>query len=291
MRQVPATAGRRPGKGEGGSGVGVVYIDEVFLLNTVVDYFLLLSAGKLTGETLRRGRMILSALLGGLYGALVYLPGWGFLREPLCQVAWAFGMTLLAFGGSRRLLRVSLSFLAVASAFAGVALALQLFAGGGPVLELKTILLAGAVCYALVPLVFRRSFRHGGRELAPAELRLGERRCRITALVDTGNTLTDPHTGRPVMVCEGEKVADLFPRGACPTAAELRDPVRALERRRGETGWRLLPYRAVGVEHGLLLAVRTDGARVGEEDYGPILVALSPTPVSDGGGYCALIGA
>lgn len=269
----------------------VVYVDEVFLLNTVVDYFLLLSAGRLTGEALRRGRMALSALLGGLYGALVYLPGWGFLEEPLCKVACAFGMTLVAYGGSRRFLRVSLAFLAVASAFAGAALALQLFAGGGPVLDLKTILLSGAVCYALVPLIFRRSFRHGGRELAPAELRLGERRCRITALVDTGNTLTDPHTGRPVMVCEGEKVAELFPAGTCPTPDELRDPVGAMERRRGEPRWRLLPYRAVGVDHGLLLAVRTDGAKVGEEDYGPILVALSPTPVSDGGGYCALIGA
>ena len=31
--------------------------------------------------------------------------------------------------------------------------------------------------------------------------------------------------------------------------------------------------------------------RVGREDYGAILVALSPTPVSDGGGYSALIGA
>ena len=64
----------------------------------------------------------------------------------------------------------------------------------------------------------------------------------------------------------------------------------ALARRRNGR-WRLLPYRAVGVEHALLLAVRVDNARVAGEDYGPILVALSPTPVSDGGGYSALIGA
>lgn len=272
----------------------VVYIDEVFLLNTLVDYLLLLSAARLTGEVLRRGRMALAALLGGLYAVLNYLPGWGFLCHPLCKLASALGMTLLAFGGSRRLLRVSLVFFGVAAAFGGGVLALQLAVGGGPVLDLKAVLLSAAVCYALVPLVFHRTARHGGRELAVAELRLGERSCRVTVLVDTGNTLTDPHTGRPVMVCEGEKVAGLFPEGECPTAGELLDPVGALERRQGRSGgtrWRLLPYRAVGVDHGLLLAVRTDGARVGREDYGPILVALSPTPVSDGGGYSALIGA
>ena len=42
---------------------------------------------------------------------------------------------------------------------------------------------------------------------------------------------------------------------------------------------------------GLLLAVRVDRARVGGEELGPLLVAMSPTPVSDGGSYRALIGA
>ena len=54
---------------------------------------------------------------------------------------------------------------------------------------------------------------------------------------------------------------------------------------------RLLPYQAVGVECGMLLALRLDDVRVGTEDYGGILVALSPTRLSDGGGYSALIGA
>ena len=94
------------------------------------------------------------------------------------------------------------------------------------------------------------------------------------------------------MVAEGEKLRDLFPAGECPAPAELQDPAAALERRKGESRrWRLLPYRAVGVPWALLLAVKVDRAQVGGEDYGPILVALSPTPVSDGGGYSALIGA
>ena len=50
-------------------------------------------------------------------------------------------------------------------------------------------------------------------------------------------------------------------------------------------------YRSVGVDRGLLLAVRVDQVQVGEEDRGPMLAALSPTPVSDGGGYRALLGA
>lgn len=52
----------------------------------------------------------------------------------------------------------------------------------------------------------------------------------------------------------------------------------------------MLPYRAVGVEYGMLLAVRTDRVELGSRKLEGLLVALSPTPVSDGGGYQALIG-
>ena len=55
--------------------------------------------------------------------------------------------------------------------------------------------------------------------------------------------------------------------------------------------FRLLPYRAVGVSSGMLLCFTADNVRIGDTDYGPITVALSPTPVSDGGGYTALWGA
>ena len=77
-----------------------------------------------------------------------------------------------------------------------------------------------------------------------------------------------------------------------PCQAELRDPSAALERlSNAGLRCRLLPYQAVGVECGLLLALRSDKVKVGGEDYGPLLVALSPTGLTDGGGYCALIGA
>ena len=52
---------------------------------------------------------------------------------------------------------------------------------------------------------------------------------------------------------------------------------------------RLVPYRAVGVSQGLLLAVRCE--RKGKDGkFAPALAAFSPTPVSSGGDYEALTG-
>lgn len=280
----------------------VVYIDALFLLNLAVNYLLLLAAGKLAGEPLHRLRMGAGAALGALYAAAVCLPGTGFLLHPLCKLGAGVLMLLAAYGHSRRLLRVSLVFFGVSAAFGGGIFAIAFLGGRGLTLkngvlysgmDLRLILLSAAGCYVLLTLVFGRAARHAPRELRTVWVRLGERQVSLTALVDTGHTLTDPVTGRAVLVAEGEKLSGLFPAGVEPEEEDLRDPARGLERlNRGALGvrFRLLPYRAVGVECGFLLAVRADSVRVGGEELGDILVALSPTPVSDGGNCAALIG-
>lgn len=283
----------------------VIYVDTLFLLNALVDYLLLLAAARLAGEPLRRWRFALGAGLGGLYAVAIFLPGLGFLAHPLCRLASAVLMLLAAYGGSRRLLRQGVLFAALTCAFGGGVVAIGLMGGTGlslgrgvfySALDLKVVLLSAAVCYGVLTLVFQRLARHSaaGGELVDIKLTLENRSAVLTALVDTGNTLADPVSGRPVVVAEGERLAPLFPREHRPGPADLRDPASALTRL-GTGVWRarfrLLPYRSVGVDRGLLLAVRVDGLELAGKGRGPALVALSPTPVSDGGGYQALIGA
>ena len=282
----------------------VIYVDTLFLLNALVDYLLLLAAARLAGEPLRRWRFALGAALGGVYAVAIFLPGLAFLAHPLCRLASAALMLLIAYGGSRRLLRQGVLFLALTCAFGGGVVAIGLLGGTGltlgngvfySALDLKVVLLSAAVCYGVITLVFQRIGKHSaaGGELVQARLRLGERSVDLTALVDTGNTLTDPVSGRPVVVAEGERAAPLFPWEHRPGPADLRDPAAAMTRL-GTGAWRsrfrLLPYRSVGVERGLLLAVKADGLELNGKERGSLLIALSPTPVSDGGGYQALIG-
>lgn len=288
----------------GDRAVQVIYIDSLFLLNTAVNYLLLLSAGRLTGELLCRWRIGLGGALGGLYAAAVFFPNTAFLLHPLVKVGVGVLMLLVAFGGSRRLLRITLVFFGVSAAFGGGIFALELLGGRGLTLsngifystmDLRLMLLSAAGCYVLLTMVFQRTAKHSPieRSLLPATLTFGDQQVQVTALVDTGNTLTDPHTNRPVMVVEGEKLMAFFPPELGVTPQQLHRPVAVMEGLvtplfRGRC--RLLPYQAVGVECGMLLALRLDCVVVGGEDYGGILVALSPTRVSDGGGYSALIG-
>lgn len=281
----------------------VVYLDTLFILNTLMDYLLLLAAARLAGEELRRVRMALSAMFGGIYAGASVLPGFGFLSGPLWQLVCALVMVLVGLGASRRLLRQTVIFFALAFAFGGGILAVSLLGGDGMPfgavpgvgLDIKVILLSGAVCYVVLTLGLKRVGSHGGErgELVRVCVRLRERQVYLTALRDTGNTLTDPVTGRGVLVVQGDSLSGLFQEGECPGREHLLHPadsIRRLDQGTLRGRLRLLPYRAVGVPCGMLLAVRVDSITVNGVDRGGVLAALSPTPVSDGGIYRALVG-
>lgn len=277
---------------EGGGKMRVVYIDSLFLLNFLLDYLALLLAGKVAGEPLRRLKMALGAFLGAAYAVSLFWPGWPFLGHFLIRLAVGLLMVLVVYGATRRLLRVFLLFLAVSAGMGGGIYALAYLGLGvdvaegvaTPSVDLRLILLGGLGAYCLLSLVGRRLGRHGGGELRRVAVWLDGREVSLTALVDSGNTLSDPVSGLPVLVVEGARLAPLL-----PPEADLVHPAGCFPQLAPPGRFRLLPYRAVGVAQGLLLAVRADRVVVDGKESKSCLVALSPTPVSDGGGYQALI--
>ena len=274
----------------------VVYIDLLFLLNLIANYLLLLAAGRLSGAVLMRWRIGLGAAAGALYAVLVFLPGLEWLAFWLCKMACGVLMALIAYGGGRYLLRVTVFFFGASAALAGAVLGLEMLGSVSLTLEhgvfyskldIRLLLLLFVACYFVLSLFFRRTGRYSGRELVRLEVTLDRGTVSLTALVDTGHSLTDTATNRPVVVAEAQALSGLL-----PAWADAAQPIRSVERchASGSRQARLIPYRAVGVECGMLLALRTQGVRVGEKSLGPLLMALSPTPVDDGGTYHALIG-
>ena len=113
----------------------VVYIDLLFLLNLIANYLLLLAAGRMAGAVLARWRIGLGAGLGALYAALLFLPGLGWLAQWPCKLAAGILMALAAYGGERRLLRVTVVFFGASAALAGAVLGLELLGSASLTLE------------------------------------------------------------------------------------------------------------------------------------------------------------
>lgn len=249
-----------------------VYLDIVILLNFLVDWLLLMGTNRLCGHRLSPGRSALGAMLGGLYGGACLLPGFSFLGNTLWRTVMLALMAVIAFGFKRSTLRRGILFLLLSMALGGVALGLDrgfLSVAGG----------AGAVCLLCI-------FGFRGRISTPAylpvELTYGEKSLKLTALQDTGNTLCDPVTGSPVLVVDGEAAGKLTGL----SKEQLRKPVETMGT---IPGLRLIPYRAVGTEGGLLLALTMKQVKIGSWQ-GSRVVAFAPEKLSVDGDYQALTG-
>ena len=133
----------------------VIYIDSLFLLNLVIDYVLTVMCAQVCSVRLRRRRYAFAALAGAVYAVAVYLPGLGWLKSAPFRLAAGALMALIAFAGEERPMRCAVVFFAVAAAFGGFIWAIAL-AGGYPAFDMRTLVAAFALCYALLRIVFSR---------------------------------------------------------------------------------------------------------------------------------------
>lgn len=266
----------------------------VFALNYLVNYALLRGTAELGAGGRRRGRMALSAGAGAVYAAAVYLPHGGWLRLAPMKLLCAAVMLMIAFGLRKSTLRLAVVFAVLTLVLCGAVYGLELLKHGRvqlrgsdffyPVSFSSVVLTAGGVwsaCRLLLPRA-----EHAPESIAAVTLERGGKRVRLTALCDSGNTLRDPVTGEGVVVAHWTAVKTLFP-ALHLQPWELAAPDR-LALRLKDCKPRLLPYRAVGTASALLVAVPCR-LWIGKQVKN-CLVALSPTPVSDGGAYEALIG-
>lgn len=251
-----------------------VYLDLLILLNFLVDLLLIMGTNRLSGYGTGWRRALPAAVLGGVYAGACVLPGFSFLGNTLWRIVSLSLMSVIAFGMNASGLRRGVLFILLSMALGGIALGL----GSGGFWSL--VLAAGIVCLLCV-LGFRG--RAGQQRYLPVTIRHGGKSVTLTALADTGNTLCDPVTGRPVLVVDGWVAGKLLSL----TQEELVAPIQTMASGR-LPGLRLIPYSAVGQSTGLLLGVRADSVQLDgkEAEY---IVAFAPQTLGHGQ-YQALAG-
>lgn len=245
-----------------------VYVDVLMGLNFLVDLLLLVGTNRLTGRGCGVRRAIPAAILGGVYGGVCILPGMEFLGGTVWRVVSLSLMAVIAFGVRQDALRRAVVFILLSMALGGVAVGLN----SG---SFWTVIFAAAAVCGMCLIGFRGKI---GQRFVKVKVEKVE----FTALIDTGNTLTDPMTGQPILVVSasvGEKLLHV-------DRMRLRDPVMAME---AVCGMRLIPFRAVGCSNGMLPVKRFENVQIGTW-HGRCLIAFAPSEIGQGKGYEALTG-
>lgn len=298
----------------------VVYVDLVFLFDAMADLLTFWAVGVWLQLPLRSRYLLAAAMLGGLGAVAVALrPGMpvltaGLVRyvaAPLVLLALAHWPALAATPRGRRLRRLGQllgGYYAAAFLAAGGTLALLLSASGGGLavtdegvtgglipaargwgeLGLLTGLVAGG--YLVTWARTRHQVQEGRVVLHMA---VGDGPVRpLPSLIDTGNHLMAPMSGRPVIVLDPAAAKLLLPE---PVAAALRRGLAGLADLPAEwaAGVVPVPFRSVGQAGGLILAfpprVLRLEVRGAVQGCRPALAAFAPEHLQGHGDFLALV--
>jgi stage II sporulation protein GA (sporulation sigma-E factor processing peptidase) len=270
----------------------VIYLDSLIFFELTADFALLWAAARLCGLRFSFLRGLGSAAFGAAYSAgAVFV---SVLAVPPLKICALALMILIAYGGEKRIWRPALAFLAASSLFAGLCLALNW--AGEETYSVRTLLIALGLSLGLCALPF--GFIGAGRGIKKKSFKqsvhvkivnLGAVK-ELTALYDTGNRLREPISGGGVLVVPEEEAYRLLDGETERILKESRGK-NAADRFLRLKGFRLVPYEAVGVKGGMLLAFRPESVFVEGEKKTDIWVALSPTEIGGGDAreYSALI--
>lgn len=285
----------------------VIYIDVLFALNLVVNYLLLFLTARFSGLYVGRLRLLGGAALGALFSVLMFFPDLPLLPSAFFKCLLCAAVTAVTFGkkSEGHLLRLCFIFCSVSFALAGIVLALSLLTGGGGSValrngvpyfnvSLKLLLLSAAVAYGVLGAVFGGGGLRIARRTAEVEIFLQGRSMRLRALVDSGNLLRDPMTGKRVLVTGGSVLAPLFSDAAggvlarCGElgAAESFEKLSALY----PGIFSLIPYRDASSEFGLIVALRPDRVLVDGKEQDDLLVGAAGQGVETPDGCMAVLG-
>lgn len=243
-----------------------VYVDLLFLENSIINYLILYIGAKMTGLGYNKYLMLLASAVGGLYAVLsaifFYVPLWFSLPGKLCI---SLAMIIIAYlpESIGQFLRSASCFYVCTFVLAGSVLAMdEKFRIVGPAILIAVMLVLVTVRYKHLSgdrgnLVMLELVDHNGASI------------NVTALADTGCSLADPISGNPAIILESE---DLL---------STDDQIR------------LIPY-STATDSGILKGIRFRKAIVHNRESSKEIPAPIVCPVDrklGGGKYKAIISA
>lgn len=133
-----------------------------------------------------------------------------------------------------------------------------------------------------IMLVFLIGQYFPGKDIVDVQINYRNNQMKFNALIDSGNFLVDPLTGKSVLIVDAIVAQQLTGL----SVSQLRAPVESLSE---IDGYRLLPYNTIGEKGRFLLAKRMEDVHIGSWK-GSVLVAFSPELLSSNKRFQALIG-
>lgn len=248
-----------------------IYAEYLFAENFLMGILILYLSAKIGNLRTSRKRIIIGGILCGLFSFVIFIQNMGMLLGTLVKIAFS---VLLSYVSFKKSLCKGTVLIYVVSAFTGGMTIILLYVtriGGvtsNAVLYINDItyinvVFGGVVSYAVLvafcKIIAAKQLKE--RIFTDITVEIDGHRVTHRALIDSGNFLKEPLTGRAVAIISKSAASSL----------------KSLEGIDFDKRYCLIPYSSIGVKSGLLEGYRVDNAYIGGRTLGSIVVAVYDT--------------
>lgn len=250
--------------------MSTVYLDVLVIENTIMNFIILHITSKFIGCELSVLRLSLGAMAGAVYAVIALFISSSSVAF-VGKLTVSLIMLLIAFGRKRKkeFIKTVTYFYAITFMFAGLSFAILL---SGKANAASHIIITGGTGYLLIFLVSKFIKRSRKKTNAASVFiqfnKEGHNGVWLPAIVDTGNSLRDPFNGEPVIVAEAAAVGEMIPKEISKYIRENDYEIISKELSKASNcgEWlkrmRLIPYKAIGTENGMLTGFKADVVRI-----------------------------
>jgi len=259
---------------------GVLYIENIFLLNLVMNLYLLRLTGRILKKASSFARCLVSSMVGGIgYCMILCIPGASYTAKVMLGMV-PVGMLMIYLAlqvkGIKQLCYGTGWMFCFAFLLGGFIIFLK---GKSPFLEKyvrQGIIVAGMgfIGCEIIKKGLDNWQQRMKRQFCKVRLMADVGEVEVRALIDTGNGLTDPITHKPVAILE---------EGIW----------KGMQSRMRPEKYRVIPFHSVGKEHGMLEAYEIEEMVV-EDDvercrYQQVIIAVFKGRISKSGSYRMIV--
>lgn len=284
----------------------IIYIDMIWLLNFIVDTILLFLTAFILKRRWKLYRIIFGALLGSSIVLFAISPNAELMTHPVMKMLLSICIILTSFGYIKLhlFLKTLGIFYFATFVVGGGIVGLHYFFQSSFILEDGKIMSIstgfgdpiswGFVC-VMIPIMIYFSKKQIDHieirkikfdEMISVEIQLENRNIVVNGFVDSGNSLCDPLTQKPVMILDISKNSNFIPDWIYNKSK--RDDNFVFSKEEQKLPYfdriRLIPYQVVGRKNQILIALKPDYIKLtlssNEVIFSNALLGLSHTNLS-----------
>lgn len=258
-----------------------MYAEYLLIENIIINCIILYVTSKITRTKTSKMRLFVASLIGSIYTLVVFFPSLQFMGKVTIKLSISILMIIISFNPEKlnQFLKQISAFYMVSFAFAGAIIGIFYILNNSFKFkgisfkdfdELIKFLVIG-ILIALILIRYILKFYQGkiNKEnfITNIIIGLNNKEVELTALIDTGNSLKEPISKKPVIIAEYKALENILPnsiRDMYKTNKEL-DLIqigKIMEEVSDDIKLRLIPFKSLGNDNGILIGFKPDKIKI-----------------------------